>query len=99
MYELALTTETQNLNKKHGYNNTVAVLKEAEFDGFAIILIQHVELKYFKNGRANMHVERKYSVRISSDNTKETSFDRNWIKTKAEANKYFNELKKQFKNA
>lgn len=97
MYELALDTDTQKLNKKHGYNNTVAVIKEVEFDGFALIMIFRNELEYFRNGRAHMHTKRSYDVVISAKDTRATSFDRFWFDSKAEATKYFNSLKKQFK--
>ncbi len=99
MYNLALDDATVDLNKRYGFNNTVAVLKAADFDGFSVVLVLHVRMHYFRNGRANMHTKRTYSVECVAPNTTATSFDRYNMTSKAEATKYFKQLTNQFKGA
>ncbi len=99
MYDLALDDLTQARNKRYGYNNTVAVLTAVDFDGFSVLLILHVRLCYFRNGRANMHTKRTYSVEVTAPDTRATSFDRHGLTSKAEATKYFKQITKQLKVA
>jgi hypothetical protein len=99
MYDLALDDATMQLNQRYGFNNTVAVLKAKDFDGFSVVLILHVRMHYFSAGRANMRTKRTYSVEVVSPNTTATSFDRYNMASKAEASKYFTHLTKQFTEA
>ncbi len=57
-----------------------------------ISLIQQTELKYFKNGRANMHVATSYHVECV-----QVHACRYHMTNKAEAKKYFNSLVKNLK--
>lgn len=99
MYDLSLDDLTMQRNQRYGFNNSVAVLKAADFDGFSVVLVLHVQLRYFRRRRASMHTKRTYSVEVVSPNTQSTSFDRHHLTSKSEASKYFTQLTKQFKSA
>lgn len=95
MYDLSLDDATIALNKRYGFNNTVAVLKGTDFPGFSVVLVLHVSLKYFPR----MHTKRTYSVEVVSPDTCATGFDRYRFTSKSEASKYFSQLTKQLKRA
>ncbi len=76
------------------YNaSTVRVLKAHRLSSTEVlVLYRSSELKYFKNGRANMHVAVTYSVEviIGANEFEGTRGVGYWIGSKAAATKLFN---------
>ena len=72
--------------KKYGFADHCVVLKAKTVEGTDICLVLSVELRYFKNGRANMHTIRTYMVYV--DDVRVWSSSR-----KADATKLYNSFK------
>ena len=78
------------------YSESVLVLKQFRKNDFeGVVLYKQSELRYFKNGRANMHVRVSYHVQTLFGTMSQSGT--HWIKTKAEAIKLFNQAVKACK--